>query len=283
MKEYNEETSFSITEMCKITGIARSAYYKWLNRFESDLEKENRVILDAMIKLYTDVQGIYGYRRMKLNINRILGKKYNHKRIYRLMKSVNMKSVIRKKKKNYIPSTPQIIAENILNREFNADKPNEKWLTDVTEFKLTNGKKAYLSAILDRHDNSIVAYVLGHSNNNPLVFETFDKAVAANPDASPLFHSDRGFQYTSKIFKKKLDDFKAVQSMSRVSRCIDNGPIEGFWGIIKSEMYYLRRFHDFDELQQAIDTYIEFYNTERLQEKLNGLTPIEYRNQTLVA
>jgi transposase InsO family protein len=283
MKEYNEETSFSITEMCKITGIARSAYYKWLNRFESDLEKENRVILDAMIKLYTDVQGIYGYRRMKLNINRILGKKYNHKRIYRLMKSVNMKSVIRKKKKNYIPSTPQIIAENILNREFNADKPNEKWLTDVTEFKLTNGKKAYLSAILDLHDNSIVAYVLGHSNNNPLVFETFDKAVAANPDASPLFHSDRGFQYTSKIFKKKLDDFKAVQSMSRVSRCIDNGPIEGFWGIIKSEMYYLRRFHDFDELQQAIDTYIEFYNTERLQEKLNGLTPIEYRNQTLVA
>jgi transposase InsO family protein len=194
-----------------------------------------------------------------------------------------MKSVIRKKKKNYIPSTPQIIAENILNREFNADKPNEKWLTDVTEFKLTNGKKAYLSAILDLHDNSIVAYVLGHSNNNPLVFETFDKAVAANPDASPLFHSDRGFQYTSKIFKKKLDDFKAVQSMSRVSRCIDNGPIEGFWGIIKSEMYYLRRFHDFDELQQAIDTYIEFYNTERLQEKLNGLTPIEYRNQTLVA
>lgn len=269
--------------MCKIAGIARSAYYKWLNRSESKSDKENAMILDAMIKLYNDVKGIYGYRRMKLNINRLLGKKYNHKRIYRLMKSVNMKSVIRKKKKNYIPSTPQITAENILNREFRAAKPNQKWLTDVTEFKLINGKKAYLSAILDLHDNSIVAHVLDRSNNNPLVFETFDKAVAANPDVSPLFHSDRGFQYTSKIFKKKLDDVGAIQSMSRVGRCIDNGPMEGFWGIIKSEMYYLSKFHDFDELQRAIDNYIDFYNTRRLQEKLKGLAPIEYRSQTLIA
>lgn len=102
-----------------------------------------------MIQLYSEVQGIYGYRRMKLNINRLLKKKYNHKRIYRLMKSINMKSVIRRKKRNYVPSTPQVTAENILNREFNADKPNQKWLTDVTEFKLTDGTKAYLSAILD--------------------------------------------------------------------------------------------------------------------------------------
>lgn len=269
--------------MCKIVSIARSAYYKWLNRPESDSDKENTVIIDTMIQLYTEVQGIYGYRRMKLNINRILKKKYNHKRIYRLMKSINMKSVIRKKKKNYIASTPQITAENVLNREFRADKPNEKWLTDVTEFKLTDGTKAYLSAIFDLFDNSIVTYLLGRSNNNMLVFETFDQAVTANPDASPLFHSDRGFQYTSKMFRKKLDDIGATQSMSRVSRCIDNGPMEGFWGIIKSEMYYLRKFHDFNELQQAISKYMDFYNTRRLQEKLKGLTPIEYRNQTLAA
>ena len=269
--------------MCRIVGIARSAYYKWLNRPENESDKENAVILDAMIQLYIEVQGIYGYRRMQLNINRILKKKYNYKRIYRLMKSVNMKSVIRRKKKNYIPSTPQITAENILDRKFHADKPNQKWLTDVTEFKLADGKKAYLSAILDLHDNTIVSYVFGHSNNNPLVFETFSKAVAANPDASPLFHSDRGFQYTSKIFKKKLDDIGAIQSMSRVGRCIDNGPMEGFWGIIKTEMYYLRRFHHFDELQRAIDRYIDFYNTRRLQEKLKALSPIEYRNQSLVA
>ena len=139
------------------------------------------------------MHGIYGYRRITMNINRLLNKHYNHKRIYRLMKTVNMKSVIRRKRKNYIKSNPQITAENKLNREFHAKKPNEKWLTDVTEFKLLSGQKAYLSAILDLADKSIVSYVVGHSNNNQLVFKTFDLAVAANPNANPLFHSDRGF------------------------------------------------------------------------------------------
>jgi len=267
----------------KFAGIARSSYYKWINRPNSESDKENGHIIEEMIKLYTEVNGIFGYRRMTLNINRKLKKHYNLKRIYRLMKSINMKSVIRKKKKNYIPSTPQITAENILNREFYADKPNQKWLTDVTEFKLTNGQKAYLSAILDLGDKSIVSYVLGHSNNNKLVFDTFDVAVSANPDAKPLFHSDRGFQYTNKQFKNKLDNIGATQSMSRVSRCIDNGPMEGFWGTIKSEMYYLNKFHTYDELNQAIDEYMNFYNTRRLQKNLKGLTPIEYRNQTLAA
>lgn len=124
--------------------------------------------------------------------------------------------------------------------------------------------------------------MLGHSNNNKLVFDTLDLAVEANPNASPLFHSDRGFQYTNKHFKIKLDTIGAKQSMSRVSRCIDNGPMEGFWGIIKSEMYYLEKFHTFEELKIAIDEYINFYNMRRLQKNLKGLTPIEYRNQTLV-
>lgn len=116
-----------------------------------------------------------------------------------------------------------------------------------------------------------------------MVFNTFDLAVKNNPTAKPLFHSDRGFQYTSKGFKLKLDSISAIQSMSRVGRCIDNGPMEGFWGIIKSEMYYLKNFHTFDELKLEIDNYIEFYNNRRLQKKLKGLTPIEYREQTLVA
>ena len=108
-------------------------------------------------------------------------------------------------------------------------------------------------------------------------------AVEQNPKASPLFHSDRGYQYTSRQFKYKLDSIGATQSMSRVSRCIDNGLMEGFWGIIKSEMYYLQSFHSFDELKLAIDEYMDFYNTKRLQKKLKSLTPIEYRNQTSIA
>jgi transposase InsO family protein len=218
-----------------------------------------------------------------MNINRILEKQYNHKRILRLMKSINMKSAIRKKRRSYIPSTPQITAENVLDRNFQADKPNQKWLTDVTEFKLANGQKAYLSAILDLGDNSIVSYVLGHSNNNKLVFDTFDLAVSANPDVKPIFHSDRGFQYTNKQFKNKLDYIGATQSMSRIGRCIDNGPMEGFWGIIKSEMYYLNRFHTYGELKQAVDNYMEFYDTKRLQIKLEGLSPMEFRTQALAS
>lgn len=199
------------------------------------------------------------------------------------MRSINLTAVIRKKKKKYIKSTPQITAENILNREFTSNKPNEKWLTDVTEFKLTNGNKAYLSAILDLGDNSIISYVLGKSNNNKLVFDTLDKAIISNPNVTPLFHSDRGFQYTSKIFKNKLNAINAIQSMSRVGRCIDNGPMESFWGTLKSEMYYLRKFNTYEELNQAIDEYMEFYNTKRLQKKLKGMAPIEYRSHTLAA
>jgi putative transposase len=269
--------------LCICAKIGRASYYKWLNRSESQRDKENKIVLEEVIKLYSEVNGIYGYRRITLNINRRLNSKYNHKRIYRLMKSVKLTAVIRQKRKKYIQSTPQITAENVLNRKFAADSSNEKWLTDVTEFKLTNGNKAYLSAILDLGDNSVVSYVLSKFNNNKLVFDTLDKAIEDNPTATPLFHSDRGFQYTSKTFKTKLNAISAIQSMSRVGRCIDNGPMEAFWGTLKSEMYYLRRFSNFEDLEQAIDEYIEFYNTKRLQKKLKGMAPLEYRNHTLVA
>lgn len=220
-------------------------------------------MLSAIVELYNEVDGIFGYRQMTLHLTHILGKRYNYKRIYRLMKSINIQSVIRKKKRRYKYCAPQVVAENVLNREFSAKESNQKWLTDVTEFKLTTGKKLYLSAILDLHDRSIVSYQLGDSNNNQLVFKTLDQAIAKNPDASPLFHSDRGFQYTNKKFKLKLDRINAIQSMSPVGRCIDNGPMEGFFGIIKCEMFYLRKFHSREELITAIEKYMKFYNTKR--------------------
>ena len=193
------------------------------------------------------------------------------------MKIIGLKSVIRRKKKRYVKSTPQHVAENILDREFTAEEVNQKWVTDVTEFKYGNSK-AYLSAILDLHDNSIVSYVLGHSNNNELVFKTLDQAIKANPGSTPLIHSDRGYQYTSYGFKRKVDAVGIIQSMSRVGKCIDNGPIEGFWGIIKCEKYYLNQYDTYEELTAAVDEYIEFYNEERLQKKLNGLSPLEFRD-----
>lgn len=232
-----------------------------------------------MILLYEKVEGIYGYRQLTINLRRQTGQLINHKRVYRLMKLIGIQSVIRRKKKKYVRSTPQQVAENLLNREFTAAVSNEKWLTDVTEFKYGNGQKAYLSAILDLHDKSIVAYVLGHSNNNNLVFQTLDLALKVAPGSTPMIHSDRGFQYTSWGFKRRLEVNGLTQSMSRVGKCIDNGPMEGFWGTLKCEKYYLHKYQTFEALKKDIDNYIYFYNYERLQANLNSLSPMEVRTK----
>lgn len=232
-----------------------------------------------MIKnAYEAKSGILGYRQMTIKLNKENNFHINQKRIYRLMQILNLKSVCRRKKKNYVKSTPQVTAENVLNREFTADNFGDKWLTDVTEMKYGTNSKAYLSAILDLADKSIVSFVIGHSNNNALVFKTFDLAHEQYPDVKPIFHSDRGFQYTSKTFKKKLDDAEMIQSMSRVSKCIDNGPMEAFWGMLKSEMYYLKKFNSYNELEQAVIDYIDYYNNSRYQKRLNYMAPLEYRD-----
>jgi len=204
------------------------------------------------------------------------------RRIQQIMRVLGIKSVIRKQRKLYRHSNPETTIANILHREFEATKPNEKWATDVTEFKVPmSNKKVYLSAILDLYDRSVASYVLSNRNDNKLVFDTYDLALENNPDAKPLFHSDRGYQYTSKLFQKKLLEQGMSQSMSRVDCCIDNGPTKGLWGIIKSEMYYTSDFCNENELCQAIIEYIDYYNNYRYQERFNNLTPIEVRNATL--
>lgn len=175
-------------------------------------------------------------------------------------------------------ANPQYVAENLLKREFKADAPNMKWLTDVTEFHYYIGiqkYKVYLSAILDLYDRRIVSYIIRDNNNNALVFDTFDAAIEGNPDAHPLFHSDRGFQYTNRIFHSKLEGAGMTQSMSRVAKCIDNGPMEGFWGILKRERYYGKRFTSRESVVEMIENYIEYYNNKRLQRNLGVLTPME--------
>ena len=181
---------------------------------------------------------------------------------------------------------PTYVAENLLNREFSASAPNEKWLTDVTEFKYYVGteiKKVYLSAILDLYDRRIVSYIIRDSNDNPLVYDTFKAAIVAEPEAKPLFHSDRGFQYTNRVFHTMLAENGMTQSMSRVAHCIDNGPMEGFWGILKREVYYGCKFTNKSDLVSMIDSYIAYYNSERLQRNLGILTPLEKHAQFYAA
>ena len=221
-----------------------------------------------------------GYRRIRDDLERYHDIDVNDKRVLRICRKKSIKSTIKYKNEGCTRSSenPQFLAENILNREFYADAPNQKWLTDVTEFKYYIGlekHKVYLSAILDLYDRRIVAYVIRDNNNNPLVFDTFDQAIANNHDAHPLCHSDRGFQYTNRVFHNKLEAAGMTQSMSRVAKCIDNGPMEGFWGILKRERYYGRRFTDRKSLVSMIETYIEYYNNKRLQRNLGVLTPME--------
>lgn len=153
---------------------------------------------------------------MKIILDRRYGLKYNLKRIYRLMRVLGLRSVCRKKKRLYKKKTPsEYVAENVLNREFSSDWQNEKWVTDVTEFKYGSISKAYLSAVPDLYGRNIVAFSLSRRNNTPLVLDTFDQAFQKYPDAKPLLHSDRGVQYTSRSFRKEMKRAEVCHSMSR--------------------------------------------------------------------
>ena len=267
--------------------MSRAAYYKWLHRDIPIYESANQRIADEIEKIHMEYPD-KGYRRIRDDLERYHGIKANDKRVLRICRKKGIKSTIKYSNNGCTrqAANPQFVAENVLNREFSADAPNEKWLTDVTEFKYYTGidvHKVYLSAILDLYDRRIVSFVIRDSNNNALVFDTFDIAIKENPGVTPLCHSDRGFQYTNRIFHAKLEAAGMKQSMSRVAKCIDNGPMEGFWGILKRERYYGRRFTDRDSLVKMIEDYIEYYNTRRLQRNLGILTPMEKHEQYLVA
>ena len=283
----NEDGIASINRLCDIAGIPRSSYYKWLNRVVPEQEALNKILAENIKAIHEEFPE-KGYRMIRDILERDYGFPVSDNRVLRICRALGIKSTIKYRNEGCTVSdrNPQHIAENVLGRDFHADRPNEKWLTDVTEFKYYIGeekRKIYLSAILDLFDRRIVAYVIGNRNNNPLVYDTFDKAVAANPDARPIFHSDRGFQYTSNEFHQKLKDQKMVQSMSRIGKCIDNGPMEGFWGILKRERYYKRKFSSRESLVTMIENYIEYYNSKRYQRKLGVLTPLEKHAEYMLA
>ena len=178
--------------MCKILGVKRANYYKWIHHEKSTRDLENEKLAEYIIKYHEKYNKELGYRSMADKINKDNNEHYNDKQVYKIMRILGFKSITRPKRKSCTVRKANNTASNLLNRDFNASKPNEKWVTDVTEFKYgpKNENKLYLSAILDLYDRSIISYVLSDSNNNILVFDTFKKAVVANPNAHPLFHSD---------------------------------------------------------------------------------------------
>jgi transposase InsO family protein len=279
IEEEHKAHHYPVRALCEIGQVSHAGYYKWLNRQIPKEELRNRQIAETIEQIHTESPD-KGYRRIRDELQRYHRIDVNDKRVLRICRKLNIKSTIKYTNQGCTrqAKNPQYIAENLLNRQFKAEMPNQKWLTDVTEFKYYEGitkKKVYLSAILDLYDRRIVAYVISDSNNNALVFDTFNEAVSKNPSAHPLFHSDRGFQYTNRVFHAKLEAAGMKQSMSRVAKCIDNGPMEGFWGILKRERYYGRKFTNRESLVGMIENYIEYYNNKRLQRNLGVLTPME--------
>ena len=279
VQECHAEKGYPVEAACKTLHISRAAYLRWASGKQSARAAENEEIAKEIEQIHMEHPD-KGYRRIHDDLLHEKHIHVNDKRVLRICRAKGIKSTIKFNNHGCTrrAKSPQYIAENILERNFHADKPNEKWLTDVTEFKWYEGivvHKIYLSAILDLYDRRIVAYVVSDRNDNPLVFKTLDRAVAANPGAHPLFHSDRGFQYTNRVFHQKLKKAGMTQSMSRVGRCIDNGPMEGFWGILKRERYYGKRFASKKELVDMIVSYIRYYNNRRVQRNLGILTPIE--------
>lgn len=266
--------------ICEVLEVSRSSYYKYKNRIKPDKENQDELVGNLILEYHSTFDGILGYRRMTMFINRLNHFSYSEGYIHRLMKKMKVSARIRRQKVNRSRNVPEHTKDNILQRNFKSNAPNEKWLTDVTEFSITSdSRKLYLSPIMDLYDNSIVAYELSLSNNAQVVFKMFENAMARNPEAKPILHSDRGFQYTSIFYKEKLEESGVTQSMSRVGKCIDNGPMEGFFGSLKTEMFYGKKFSSIDELKNRIKAYIEFYNNNRFQKRLNCSSPIEYRNQ----
>jgi len=287
VRDCHEEYGYPVNPCCDILHISRSAYYRWLSGKKSRRQRENEQIAELAEQIHNESPD-KGYRRIRDDLDRFHDIRISDKKALRICRSRDIKSTIKYANNGCTrnANNPQYLAENVLNREFHAEKPNEKWLTDVTEFKwYENGekRKVYLSAILDLYDRRIVSYVIRNSNDNLLVYDTFDAAIAANPDAHPIFHSDRGFQYTNRVFHTKLEDAGMIQSMSRVAHCIDNGPMEGFWGILKRERYYGNHFTDRESLVHMIEDYIAYYNTKRLQRNLGILTPMEKHEQFYLA
>lgn len=211
------------------------------------------------------------------------GYRINHKTVQRLMKVLGLKCLVRIKKYRSYKGETGKIAPNIIERDFNATEPNQKWATDITEFSLF-GSKMYLSPILDMYNGEIVSYTISRSPVLKQVMDMLDKAFSKIPDDTNLIlHSDQGWQYQHKMYQKRLKEKGIRQSMSRKGNCLDNAVMENFFGLLKSELLYLREFSSMDEFKNELIKYIDYYNNKRIKSKLKGLSPIQYRIQSSLA
>lgn len=243
--------------------------------------KDKYAEIKEMIKqIYHRHKGRLGYRRITLLLKE-KGILINHKTVLRLMKILGLKSIIRVKKYKSYKGEQGKIAPNVLQRNFKSDAPNQKWATDVTEFNVS-GNKLYLSPIIDLFNGEIVSFDLSERPVFSQIIRMLKKSFRkVKSTQNIILHSDQGWQYQMRFYQKQLAERGLTQSMSRKGNCLDNAAMESFFGILKSECFYGEEFKSVDELEQKVKEYIHYYNHERIKVKLKGLTPVEYRNQSL--
>lgn len=260
-------------------GLSRSTFYYQAKVSETG-DKHAR--LKASIKaVYERHKGRYGYRRITAHL-RQAGQVVNHKTVQRLMNYLGLKSLVRTKKYRSFRGEHASLP-NVLNRQFDAPRPNKKWVTDVTEFNV-RGDKLYLSPIMDLYNGEIVTYEMQTRPLYSLVGSMLDKALRKlnGRHDGLLLHSDQGWHYQMPAYRKQLREHGLTQSMSRKGNCLDNAAMESFFGTLKSEFFYLNKFATVEELKAGLRRYIHYYNHRRIKLKLKGLSPVQYRAQAMI-
>ena len=271
---------FPLAILLEIAQLPRATFYYHLKRMKN-ADKYEAAKAEITV-IYHENKGRYGYRRITTELHK-RNFFLNHKTVQRLMKELGLVCCVRMKKYRSYKGEVGKIAPNLLNRDFHADKPNQKWVTDVTEFSLF-GEKLYLSPILDLCSSDLVSYTISDRPVLGMVTTMLDKAFEKIPDGTNLIlHSDQGWQYQHKQYQRMLRKKGIRQSMSRKGNCLDNAVIENFFGLLQSELLYLQKFESIEQFKQELIEYLDYYNNRRIKAKLKGLPPALHRQQALSA
>lgn len=263
----------------EVSGLPKATYYYYVNQRKR--EDKYSEIKEQITAIYMENRGRFGYRRITLEL-RNRGYRINHKTVQRLMKQMGLVCKVRMKKYHSYKGEVGKVAPNLLNRNFEAEKPNQKWVTDVTEFSLF-GQKLYLSPILDLCSRDLITYAISDHPVLSLVTDMLSQAFEKLPDRTDLIlHSDQGWQYQHKQYQRMLNSKGIRQSMSRKGNCLDNAVMENFFGLLKSELLYLQEFDSLEQFKEELIDYLDYYNNRRLKLSLKGLTPAQHRRQTLL-
>ena len=270
---------YTVSLLLDVAGLARATYYYYTKRRQvPDKYSETK---EQITNIFHENRGRYGYRRITLEM-RNRGYYINHKTVQRLMKDLKLECKVRIKKYRSYKGEVGKIAPNLLERDFSTTAPNQKWVTDVTEFSLF-GQKMYLSPILDLHSSDVVSYVISDKPVLSMVMTMAKKAIETlPPDTHPILHSDQGWQYQHKHYQHLLKQRGIQQSMSRKGNCLDNAVMENFFGLLKSELLYLEEFDSMQHFVMALEDYLDYYNNRRIKVKLEGLPPAVHRKQALL-